>query len=124
MHQENLPAEDRYSTRLCDIIKDYHLHWDRVLKVGREFWTWPTKEIASILRMKTPDWVLITITYIRSGVIFFIYNKDNFEQEYHMDYNSDEAKILHPARMNLDELGFPFLRGRNWDTLHGRIKII
>lgn len=124
MYQECLPAEDRLSTRVCDLVKDYNIRWEKIIHVGEEYWTWPTQEMVSILRMKKADWTKIVITYIRSGVIFYRYLLDRFDTEYHMDYMSAHARMLHPALMELDKLGFEFLRGKNWDTLHGRIRII
>ena len=124
MYQDNIPAKDRLSTRVCDLVREYHLRWDKIIKVGNKYWTWPSKFLVTLFDMRVPDWCLITVTYIRSGVIFYVYDNDPYGIERHMDYESNEARMLHPAMINLDELGFAFLRGHQFDTLHGKIRII
>jgi hypothetical protein len=66
----------------------------------------------------------IQVTYIRSGVIFFTYLLDHWDCEYHMDAQSSQARMLHPAKIELDKLGLGFLRGKHFDTLQGKIRII
>lgn len=124
LYFENVPSEDRLSTRVCDLIREYKARWEHIIKVGEEYWTWPSKEMSSILRMRRPDWTKIQVTYIRSGVIFFTYLLDHWDCEYHMDAQSSQARMLHPAKIELDKLGLGFLRGKHFDTLQGKIRII
>ena len=124
MFPDSYPSEDRISTRCCDLVRDWAIDWDKIIKEGRRYYTWPTNSISSILRQRSPHWTLLEVTCIRSGIIFFYYIEDKRKTEYWMPSMSDEAQLLHPAEIILDEYGFGLLRHKTWDTLHGRIKIV
>ena len=124
MFPESYGSEDRISTRCVDLVGDWTYNWDKAIKVGCKYWTWPTIEVSSILRQRKTDWTLIEVTYIRSGVIFYQYIEDKNNAERWMPHYCNEAKLLHPSIIMLNEYGFGCLRGKNWDTLHGRIKIV
>lgn len=105
--------------------KSYEEHIDKIFKVGKKF----------LHLNNNNEWETLTITYIRSGVYFFVI--DDKPEEHYGLFGSFATATLHPETIDLneykeflnecfddEEFVSMILDDNTFDTLNGRIKII
>ena len=116
-----------YDTRLYELFCKHDEAVAEYIKEGRKFWHFDNKR---------QEWRKITITYVRTGVMFFVCD-DEPETELAWFINSINCLMLHAAEIYPEEIGeilskwypdaiteFPKIcRNCKWDDNEGNIKI-
>ena len=88
------------TTRLEGIFgKNYKDH----IQIGKKYW-WFFGENSQVYKQTHQHWNKLEITYIRSGVVFYIV--ENVEAEYHFELESIMAMQIEPEFFDpVEELG-------------------
>lgn len=81
------------ATKLCELFNNEFESIKKQFKVGRQFWMYNEKK---------RKYVLITITYIRSGIVFFKEESDDCEKSF--GDTSVVASLLYPRVIYADEV--------------------
>ena len=117
-----------YSPMLADIFGRNNVDiFSAYIKPGREFWYFDTE---------TSNFRKIKVTYVRTGVMFFVY-EDEPKTEHAMFMGCFDATTLHAAQIYPHEIGrllskvygkygadFPNVcKTCKWDDINGRIKV-
>ena len=99
-----------FASTMKDLFgRDHEEKRRKYYQTGRKFWHLNGK------------WELWTITYIRSGVMF--YTIDNSTEEHWCSINSVAAYMLHPKTIFLSELPYNVPKNIPFDTFNGAITI-
>jgi hypothetical protein len=102
-----LGREDKFKIEIPGIYQVYRDHSEKVytydIKEGDEFYY----DRGNM--MTCPDWTKIKITYVRSGVIFFVDLYRPYEKEQYLSLNSFwvQAGGIQPIRYEVDKEEYP-----------------
>ena len=94
---------------------------EKFLEVGTVYWHFISDEEKRLLSLNVCQWVRIKLTYIRSGVYFYIYPDYPNASEQWSPTNSLNAMMLHFEEFYPEKYGWS--PDWNWDTIDGRVKI-
>ena len=116
-----------YSSKLDDLFGSDITEMEKYIKPGRKFWNFDSMG----------NWCPLTVTYVRSGVIFYVYDDDK-EHEIAWYVSSFGTSQLYAETIYVDELAtyykkkyehttygyfYDLLKNCKWQDFNGAIKI-